>query len=134
MVRRFDMHQGLEEILRERSSLLGIPCSTAFGIAEAEAVSATDVGEASNRIGVRIIHCQLGLFGYHAFGEKRVSIPLGNLPAEVTTTVREATDRGKLTCSDAWALAKRLGLPRPVVGQLAEDLEIRIVRCPLGCF
>ncbi len=40
----------------------------------------------------------------------------------------------KLQCSDALALADRLGASCHEVGQLADELGIKIIGCRLGCF
>jgi len=45
----------------------------------------------------------------------------------------EAED-GRITCARAQGLARALGVPYAVVGQVADDLQIRIKECQLGCF
>jgi hypothetical protein len=41
---------------------------------------------------------------------------------------------GKLRCADALRVAEEAGVPAGVVGRLADELEIRIKGCQLGCF
>lgn len=39
-----------------------LPCAVAFGIAKELKVSPRDVGDAANRLSVKICNCQLGCF------------------------------------------------------------------------
>ena len=106
----------------------------AFAIAERLGVHPDEVREQADRSEVRIAQCQRGLFGYHAFGDKRFAAPLTRVPDRLTAALREACVDGALSCAAAWAIAESEGLPRPVVGSAAETLEIRIAPCQLGCF
>lgn len=46
---------------------------------------------------------------------------------------RRAAD-GRLPCAVAFEIAEELDVPIAVVGQAANELDIRIVNCQLGCF
>jgi hypothetical protein len=119
----------------ERRSIEGrFPCAVAFAIAEDRGVPLGKVVDQVNGADVRIVHCQLGLFGYDAFGGKRFAAPLSHVPDRLATALREACVEGALPCAAAWQIAEREGLPRPVVGSAAETLGIRIAPCQLGCF
>jgi len=54
--------------------------------------------------------------------------------AKVTDGLQKALEDGRITCARAQGLAKTLGVPYAVVGQLADELGIRIKDCQLGCF
>ncbi len=119
----------------ERRSVDGrLPCMAAFAIAESLGVRPDEVREQADRSEVRIARCQLGLFGYGAFGDKRFAAPLTRVPDQLTAALREACVDGALPCAATWKIAESEGLPRPVVGSAAETLEIRIAPCQLGCF
>jgi hypothetical protein len=47
-----------------RASLVNgkLPCARAFGIAKRLKVAPRDVGDAANRLGIKIASCQLGCF------------------------------------------------------------------------
>jgi hypothetical protein len=106
----------------------------AFAIAEALGVAPSEVREAADRTDVRIVHCQLGLFGYGPFGDKQFVASLSQVPERLTTALRDAEVDGTLSCAAAWEIAQCEGLPRPVVGSAAEALGMRIAPCQLGCF
>lgn len=54
----------------------------------------------------------------------------------IEAAVKEAAaaHEGKLPCAVAHELARRLQVPLPQVGQVADDLQIKIIKCQLGCF
>lgn len=127
------MSQLYQEI--ERRCIDGrLPCAAAFAIAKDLDIPLGKVLDQVNGADVRIVRCQLGLFGYDAFGGKRFAAPLASVPDRLADALRSACIGGALPCAAAWAIAEREGLPRPVVGSAAETLEIRIAPCQLGCF
>ena len=111
-----------------------LPCAGAFAIAKELGLALAEVVDRINSMDVRIIHCQLGLFGYQAFGNKRFAAPLTHVPGGLASALREACVDGALPCAAAWRIAESEGLPKPVIGSAAEALEIRIAPCQLGCF
>jgi hypothetical protein len=124
----------LRDRLRESAVGGGLPCALAHRLAASCAVLPQVVGETADSLGVRITHCQLGLFGYDAFGEKRWTRRLTAIPTELEHDVRLAHVEGQLSCARAWQLADERGLPRLVLGSVAETLDVRVSDCQLGCF
>lgn len=55
---------------------------------------------------------------------------ISNLESEIRANLRE----GKLPCAVAWRVAERIGVDRIAVGEMADQLEIRISHCQLGLF
>lgn len=53
---------------------------------------------------------------------------------KILEAVREAAKEGKITCHNARKVAEELGIPYRQVGQAANELEIKIGQCELGCF
>lgn len=119
----------------ERRAIEGhLPCAAAFAIAEELGLPLTEVVDAINGTDVRIVHCQLGLFGYQAFGDKQFAAPLATVPDRLADALRAGCVHEALPCATAWKIAEREGLPRPVVGSAADALGVRIAPCQLGCF
>jgi len=54
--------------------------------------------------------------------------------AELVDKVRGVAKDGKLSCTNAFALAAALGVPVRKVGAAADEAGVRIVHCQLGCF
>ncbi len=53
---------------------------------------------------------------------------------ELIQKVREREKDGKITCSEARKVAEELGVPYEEVGEVCNELRIKIVACELGCF
>jgi hypothetical protein len=41
---------------------------------------------------------------------------------------------GKITCAKAWELADKYSLKKKEIGELINELKIKITHCQLGCF
>jgi hypothetical protein len=55
-------------------------------------------------------------------------------PEELKDKVRAAAPQGKIPCAAAFRLAEELALSRKDLGDLLNDLKIKIIQCQLGCF
>ena len=53
---------------------------------------------------------------------------------EVKSRIRAAAPDGKMPCAAAFRLAEELGISRKELGNLLNDLKIKIIQCQLGCF
>jgi hypothetical protein len=53
---------------------------------------------------------------------------------DVKARIKAAAPGGKIACSAAFRLAEELGLSRHDLGELLNELKIKIVQCQLGCF
>ena len=122
------------EAIRQAVQEGSLPCAVAFALAAQLGVSPAAVRETADAMGVRISLCQLGLFGYQAFGSKRLSCAMASAPETLRRALSEGADKSGLPCAAAWALADRHGVPRLLVGSAAESLGVKIDRCQLGCF
>ena len=50
------------------------------------------------------------------------------------TKIRAAAPEGKIPCAAAFRLAEELGISRKELGNLLNELKIKIIHCQLGCF
>ena len=53
---------------------------------------------------------------------------------DVKARIREAAPNAKIACAAAFRLAEELGLSRKDLGELLNELKIKIIQCQLGCF
>ncbi len=53
---------------------------------------------------------------------------------EVKNRISAAAPEGKIPCAAAFRLAEELGISRQDLGNLLNDLRIKIIQCQLGCF
>jgi hypothetical protein len=124
----------IEQALRETSIEGVLPCAKAFELASSRAESPRDVGAAATAEGLRIIRCQLGLFGYREFGSKGMIAVASEVPEALAAEIRAAQVDDALPCAAAWRLAEANGLPRMALAAAADALKVRISDCQLGCF
>ena len=52
----------------------------------------------------------------------------------VEKMIIEASSKGRLQCDKAQTIAQTLNVPLKTIGQVADQLRIRISQCQLGCF
>ncbi len=54
--------------------------------------------------------------------------------ADIKARIQAAAPEGKIPCAAAFKLAEELGISRSRLGELLNELRIKIVSCQLGCF
>lgn len=126
----------LEEAIRSELKDGKLSCAAAFKIAQAQEVSPGEVGDLADELGIRISHCQLGLFGYgpKAQGLHKVVQPAETVSPELQSALQKHTREGEITCADLWAVAKKMSIPKMEASAAAEKLGLRVVQCQLHCF
>jgi hypothetical protein len=53
---------------------------------------------------------------------------------DLKTRIRAAAPEGKIPCAVAFSLAEELKISRKELGNLLNELRIKIIQCQLGCF
>jgi len=53
---------------------------------------------------------------------------------ELKNRIRAAAPEGKIPCAVAFKLAEELKISRQELGNLLNELRIKIIQCQLGCF
>ena len=122
----------IAEALGSKAEEGRVSCSAAHRIARDLKVPAAAVGVAIDLAEYRINKCQLGLFGWYP--EKRIVKPAESVEPELEKAIQAALKNGRLSCSDAWAIAERSALSRMEIAAVCEALQIRISPCQLGAF
>ena len=109
-----------------------LPCAVAFDLVKQLGISPAEVGQYADRAKLRLVKCQLGLFGYQP--EKRLVTPVDSVTPELETAIRNALVNDRLPCKSAWMLAEKFGVRKMAVSGACETLEIKIKPCQLGAF
>jgi molybdopterin-guanine dinucleotide biosynthesis protein len=53
---------------------------------------------------------------------------------KIIDLLNQRTEEGRITCAAARKIAEEVGAPYRIVGEIADELKIRIRNCELGCF
>jgi hypothetical protein len=56
------------------------------------------------------------------------------LQEDVKARIKAAATEGRIPCAAAFRLAEELGLSRKDLGEVLNELKIKITHCQLGCF
>ena len=81
---------------------------------------------------LRIVTCQLGLFGYAP--RKRIVEAAPEVDAALKAAIERNLEEGRLSCRAAWSIAEELGIARMAVSSACETLGIKLSGCQLGAF
>ena len=122
----------IEAALKESASDGEIPCAVAFKIAADLDIEPGDVGITADLLEMRLIKCQLGLFGYQP--KRCIVEPAQNISKGLEEGIKKGLENGKLSCVTAWKIAKDLGIHKMEVSSACEALEIKICSCQIGAF
>jgi hypothetical protein len=109
-----------------------LPCAIAFDVARRLGVPADAVGRIADLMELRLVKCQLGLFGYGP--RKSIIKPATSVPLALEKAIRDALLNDRLPCDSAWEIAKSFGIHKMKVSAACDALEIKIRPCQLGAF
>jgi hypothetical protein len=142
-IERIQTKENLEDLSRElinqledtiKASLKGgyLPCPVAWKIAKDYNISKIAVGKIVDRLGIRITNCQLGCFKiektpYNASAHK-------NIDGEVITLLGDLEEKGQLTCSTIFDLARQSKIKPIAISNGMSARGMKICGCQLGCF
>lgn len=121
----------IAEALAARRKGNTLSCAEAFDIARKLDAEKIEVGRALDMMKIKIVKCQLGLFGYE--GGKRVK-PDNHPQKALLEALSSFREAGRMPCSRAFEIAGELGVGRRTVANACETLEIKITPCQLGAF
>lgn len=118
--------------IKEKISENRISCAEAHSIAAELSAEPADVGTAIDLLNVRIIKCQLGLFGYGK--EKNIPSLSDTVNPDIEKAIKSSLVNDRLPCSTAWEIAKKFSVAKPIISAVCETLKIKISPCQLGAF
>jgi hypothetical protein len=118
--------------IKEKISENRISCAEAHSIAVNLKVDPAEVGTAIDLLEVRIIKCQLGLFGYGK--EKNIPSLSDKINPAIESAIKSSLVNDRLPCSTAWEIAGRFNVSKPMVAAECETMKIKISPCQLGAF
>ena len=117
-------------LLKECAVDKKISCAEATKISQQLSVEMSAVGITIDMLNIRIIDCQMGIFGVAG---KTITAAV-SIDAELKTEIHKFLQDGRLACASAWEIAKKHNTSRKSVAQICEALKIKIKPCQLGAF
>jgi hypothetical protein len=127
------LNQALVDAIRRLSVGGRVSCATAFRIVEELNIKPSEVGQSLDLLEMKIVKCQLGLFG-HEGGKRLIVEPAKTVPPELEKALRAGLVNDRLPCATAWDIAKQFNLPKMKITSACEKLNLRISQCQLGTF
>lgn len=114
----------------------GLSCAAAFRAALELGLEPWAVGRSADLLDIRLVGCQLGLFGYgpKSEGRHKVVKPAEEVSPDLAAAIYAGLEGGRLPCQTAWSIASHMGIARMDVSAAVERLGVRISRCQLGAF
>ncbi len=109
-----------------------LPCVVAFQLVENRSMSADEIGKYMDRMKIKLVKCQLGLFGYHPVGKIVTKGELVDEPLK-KAICQKIMDK-RISCIDVWKIASEFGIGKLAVSNACETLSIKINSCQLGAF
>ena len=122
----------MKQKIEDKTKNKEIACAVAFQIAEELKSTPGEVGKGIDLLDIRLVKCQLGLFGYGP--AKKAVKPKSPRSRDLEEAIRLALVEKKLSCRAAWDIAQRFDIPRMAVSAACEALDIKIKSCQLGAF
>ncbi|MCF8052696.1 MAG: hypothetical protein K9L59_15745 [Desulfobacterales bacterium] len=122
----------IAEAVERRGGEKGLACAVAFDIAASLGVEPMEVGKTADLLGCRLTKCQLGLFGYSP--EKKIVGPKQPEDPAIIQAIENEVKNGRISCKQAWGIAKRFGVRKMTVSSACEAIGIKIKPCQLGAF
>ena len=122
----------IEAALKESASDGEIPCAAAFKIAADLDIEPGNVGITADLLEMRLIKCQLGLFGYQP--KRCIVEPAQDISRGLEEGIKKGLENGKLPCVTAWEIAKNLNIGKMEISSACEALKIKICSCQIGAF
>ena len=122
----------LRDALLKRAAGGKLPCAVAFDIGKQLGVLPDAIGLAADLLELRLVKCQLGLFGYRP--NKSIVKPAGSVARELEKAIVASLVNDRLPCRSAWDIAKKFGIHKMKVSAACDAMKIKIRSCQLGAF
>lgn len=122
----------IEKEIKERCEKQEISCFRAFKIAERLNVKPVEVGRTADLMNMKVVKCQLGLFGYKPNNKIVRAEETSNRALQ--DAVNEYSENNCLTCEKAWQIADQLNISKLTVSNVSQANGIKIRNCQLGAF
>ena len=126
-------HPEAEKLIIAMSSGGRISCADAHKIAADLGITAAEAGRTIDINEIRIVRCQLGLFGYKE-KERSIVTPAALVTDKVKNRIIQDVKENSISCLSLWNIAQELGMTKMETTAACEHMKLKICRCQLGAF
>ena len=110
-----------------------LSCTDAFLLSDELGVSKKQIGMFADFNEIRLIDCQLGLFGSGPGQNKKVK-KIDIVQEQLKKNILSSLTENKLSCRDAWRISSEMNISKMEVSDACETMNIKIIQCRLGAF
>ena len=126
------MDEAVANALGELALQGALPCAVAFEVAQRLQKEPAAIGQAADLLELRLIKCQLGLFGHGPKKDREKPGP--PIPPQIQEAIRKGLQDGRLPCKNAWKIAEDFSMHKMQIGTICDIMDIKIGPCQLGAF
>ena len=126
------MDEKLKAHLMEKAGEKTIKCTEALLTAAEMGKTPQDVGVHLDLLEIRILECQLGLFGFSPV--KRIVKRAGSIDPAIRQLIEGEMKNGCISCEFLLKIAEQNNILPVDVAGMCEALEVQIKPCQLGAF
>ncbi len=122
----------VKPLLEQKAENGTISCANVHSVAEKSGITPEKAGIQTDLLELRVVKCQLGLFGHPAEGTQ--PDPDVELSAELDQKLENSSENGRITCRDCWKIADGMKINRNRVGAACDKKNLKIKQCQIGAF
>jgi hypothetical protein len=110
-----------------------MPCATGFALARELGITTQELGHYADHLNLRLVKCQIGLFGQGKGGKKLIQT-LDRVDEALREAIVAAGNDSVMTCEQVFDIARTHKCSQVAVGSACETLGIKIRQCRFGAF
>lgn len=130
-----ELNEKAAEAISRRVKNERISCTSAHAAAAEVGISPAELGKALDLMEVRIVGCQLGLFGHKGSGDHgKAELELPENAAELKAAIAARTNADGISCAKLWEAAAEAGCKKFQASAACDEEKINIHSCQLGAF
>ena len=132
------LNEKAAQAVKKRTKDSRISCRAAHEAAAEAGVSPEVIGQTLDLLEIRILGCQLGLFG-HKSGSPDVNhgkavFKTTESSEAVRRAVKDDAESEGISCLQLWMAAEAAGCSKISAAAVCEEMDIKIHSCQLGAF
>ena len=110
-----------------------ISCTDAHAVSKDLGIPPAEIGKAIDGMEIKIIRCQLGLFG-HEKGKRNIVAQAAEVDESLAALLGNTAFQNRISCKALWDIAQERNMQKMDLTSACEAMGIKIVSCQLGAF